>query len=56
MDNMPDEIALLEAAVARFSAQPLPKDGPALASYLTRVQRVSDCLASSSRAVPVSTR
>jgi hypothetical protein len=45
MDNPPDEIGLLEAAVARFSAQPLPKDGPALASYLTRVQRVSDCLA-----------
>jgi hypothetical protein len=44
MDNPPDEISLLEAAVARFSAQPLPKDGPGLASYLTRVQRVNDCL------------
>jgi len=45
MDNVPDEIAFLEAAVARFSAQPLPEHGPALASYLTRVQRVSDRLA-----------
>src|SRR5713226_9435636 len=40
-----DEIAQLEAAVDRLSQQPLPKDGPALASYLTRLQRVSDRLA-----------
>ncbi|HMJ40615.1 MAG TPA: DUF222 domain-containing protein, partial [Verrucomicrobiae bacterium] len=45
MHNPPDELALLEAAVARFYEQPVPKDGPALASYLTRVQRVSDRLA-----------
>jgi len=45
MDNVPDEMALLEAAVDRFSAQPLPGKGPGLASYLTRVQRVSDRLA-----------
>ena len=45
MDHQVDELALLEAAVARFYEQPVPKDGPALASYLTRVQRVSDRLA-----------
>jgi hypothetical protein len=45
MDNPPDELALLEAAAERFSKQPLPEDGPGLASYLTRVQRVSDGLA-----------
>ena len=45
MDNPPDEIALLEAAVDRFCAQPVPESGPALASYLMRVQRVSDRLA-----------
>jgi hypothetical protein len=45
MDNPPDELALLEAAVAHFCEQPVPKEGPALASYLTRVQRVIDRLA-----------
>jgi hypothetical protein len=37
MDNPPDEIALLEAAVDRFCALLLPEDGPALASYLVCV-------------------
>jgi hypothetical protein len=32
MDHQVDELALLEAAVARFYEQPVPKDGPALAS------------------------
>jgi hypothetical protein len=45
MDNAPDELPLLEAAVVRFYEQPVPGDGPALTSYLTRVQRVSDRLA-----------
>jgi hypothetical protein len=45
MDIPRDELILLEAAVERFCAQPVPKDdGPALASYLERVQRVSDKL------------
>jgi len=44
MDNPPGELALLEAAVARFYEQPVPKDGPGLALYLTRVQRVGDRL------------
>ena len=44
MDLQNDELELLESAVARFYAKPVPKDGPALASYLMRVQRVSDCL------------
>ena len=45
MDNPPDELALLEAAADRFVCRPVPKDGPALASYLARVQRVIDKLA-----------
>ena len=44
MDNPVDELALLEAAVERFYAQPVPQDGPALTSYLTRVQWMSDRL------------
>ena len=40
-----DHIALLEAAVDRFEQQPLPKGGPALASFLERVQRVNDRIA-----------
>src|SRR3979411_1956102 len=42
MANPPDEIALLEAAVDRFSRAPLPEDGPSLAPFLPRVQRASD--------------
>ena len=42
MANPPDELALLEAAVDRFSRAPLPEDGPSLASFLHRVQRASD--------------
>jgi len=45
MDSQVDELALLEAAVERFYQQPVPTEGPALASYLTRVQQVSDRLA-----------
>jgi hypothetical protein len=49
MGNPPDEVALLEAAVDRFYGQPLPQgDGPALASWLERVQRVSDQIAAKS--------
>src|SRR5258706_2592246 len=44
MDSQVDELVLLEAAVERFYQHPVPKDGPALASYLTRVQRVGDRL------------
>jgi hypothetical protein len=40
-----DHIALLEAAVDRFEQEPLPKGGPALASFLERVQRVNDRIA-----------
>src|SRR5258705_12963118 len=39
-----DELGLLEAAVERFYQQPVPTEGPALAAYLTRVQRMSDRL------------
>ena len=42
MDSSPDEIALLEATVDRFERQPLPKGGPALASFVERVQRITD--------------
>src|ERR1700716_627444 len=42
MANPPDELALLEAAVDRFSRAPLPEGGPYLASFLHRVQRASD--------------
>jgi hypothetical protein len=48
MDRMhtpTDEIALLEEAADRFTMQPVPANGPALATYLMRVQRVSDRLA-----------
>jgi len=45
MDNPPDELTLLEAVVDRFFEQPVPKDGPVLACYLERVQRVNDKLA-----------
>ena len=45
MNNPPDEIALLEAAVDHFTEQPVPEDGSALATYLKRVQRVIDRLA-----------
>jgi len=45
MIHLPDELALIEAAVDRFFAQPLPRDGSALASYLMRVQGMSDRLA-----------
>ena len=45
MEIPTDEIALLEAAADRFTKQPVPVKGPALATYLMRVQRVSDCLA-----------
>jgi hypothetical protein len=45
MDNPTDEIALLEAAADRFTEQPVPQDGPLLAIYLMRVQRVTDRLA-----------
>jgi len=44
MDSHVDELALLEAAIEHFYQQPVPKDGPGLASYLTRVQRVGDRL------------
>jgi len=40
-----DHIALLEAAVDRFEQHPVPKGGPALASFLERVQRVNDRIA-----------
>src|SRR5258708_19930179 len=40
-----DHTALLEAAVERSEQQPLPKGGPALASFLERVQRVNDRIA-----------
>ena len=40
-----DHIALLEAAVDRFEQHPVPKGGPALASFLQRVQRVNDRIA-----------
>lgn len=40
-----DHVALLEAAVDRFEQQPVPKGGPALASFLERVQRVNDRIA-----------
>ncbi|MDQ2942907.1 MAG: HNH endonuclease [Candidatus Dormibacteraeota bacterium] len=45
MATQPDELGLLEAAVDRFSQQPLPEAGPALASYLERVQRANDRIA-----------
>ncbi len=45
MADPPDEIALLEAAVDRFSKQPVSCDGATLASFLQRVQRVSDRIA-----------
>jgi hypothetical protein len=45
MEDPIDEVALLEAAVDRFTVQPLPQGGPALASYLMRVQRSADRLA-----------
>jgi hypothetical protein len=44
MDNSPAELTRLEAAVDRFFAQPVPQDGPALACYLERLQRVNDKL------------
>jgi hypothetical protein len=44
MDDM-DAIALLEGAVDRFEQQPLPKDGPGLACFIERVQRVYDRIA-----------
>ena len=48
MNNPPDEVGRLEAAVDRFYGQPLPDDGPALASWLERVQRVNDRIAAKS--------
>jgi hypothetical protein len=45
MSTPPDELGLLESAVHRFSEQPVPGDGPALATFLERVQRVSDRIA-----------
>ena len=45
MDNAPDELALCEAAVDRFSQQPVPTDGPALTTYVGRVQRANDRIA-----------
>lgn len=45
MEEPCDELALLDAAVDRFYQQPVPNDGPALTTYLMRVQRVSDRLA-----------
>src|SRR6202171_2310706 len=42
MANPRDELALLEAAVDRFSQAPIPEDGPSLATFLHRVQGVSD--------------
>src|ERR1700682_1774322 len=44
MDSPPDELTQLEAAADGFFAQPVPQGGPALASYLERVQRVNDKL------------
>jgi hypothetical protein len=44
MDNSPAELTRLEAAVDRFFALPVPQDGPALACYLERLQRVNDKL------------
>ena len=44
MDSKVDELVLLEAAVERFYQHPVPAAGPALASYLTRVQGMSDRL------------
>ena len=45
MDNAPDELAMFEAAVDRFSEQPVPMDGPAAAAYVARVQRANDKIA-----------
>jgi hypothetical protein len=44
MDSPQDELTQLESAAEGFFAQPMPQDGPALASYLERVQRVIDKL------------
>jgi hypothetical protein len=44
MDIPLDAIALLEAAVDRFSEQPVPEGGPALAAFLPRLQRCADRL------------
>ena len=44
MDPQIDELTLLEAAVERFYQQPVPQEGPALTSYLTRLQGMSDRL------------
>lgn len=43
--DLPAEIALLNSAIDRFCAQPLPETGPGLASFLTCVQRSADRLA-----------
>ena len=45
MDNAPGELALFEAAVDRFSQQPVPTDGLAAAAYVARVQRANDKVA-----------
>ena len=45
MSPPPDELGLLEASVDRFSEQPVPEGGPALAPFLERLQRVSDRIA-----------
>ena len=45
MNTAPDELLLFEAAVDRFSQQPVPTDGPTLATYVARVQRANDKIA-----------
>jgi hypothetical protein len=48
MRNSPDyqaEMAMLDAAIGRFCALPVPKDGPDLAAFLQGVQRANDRLA-----------
>ena len=45
MPNQPDPIELLEAATDQFCEQQVPEDGPTLASFLQRVQRVGDRIA-----------
>lgn len=45
MPNQPDPIEFLEAAADQFCEQQVPEDGPALASFLQRVQRVGDRIA-----------
>ena len=45
MDTALAELELFEAAIDRFSQQPVPREGPALATYVARVQRANDKIA-----------